>query len=407
MVVDADDSSFAHTWFAYHFCFVFWNRTFHLLIVLIERAAKPYSMPDKDPRAIRNKLIGPLITIASIFLCIGVLEMSGFIWESRTAQGQHGWTLVGARRLQLESHGAENKPYFKFKPGENYNWEDIPVHINSKGFRGPDFSIEKPIGVYRILNLGDSVAFGWEVANEDTYGEKLEDELNRLNNGRTYEVINLGIPTLNLEAERNLFIQEGRAYQPDLVIVEITIVNDVYGSGPNISDDRSIFQWLRDQTYFWPFLTNNIRFLLAKQFGPEAFPVLNPPQEASAYFSLDEDDEIYRRIWGYAFDISDAAREMGADTIIVIFPTAFQINSSQHPDIPQKVFIRDAELAGLDLIDLLPVYRSVCEDAGMDECEGYENLLFADVWMHPNPLGHKLAADELFKLIVENNQSNK
>ncbi|HEY5728815.1 MAG TPA: SGNH/GDSL hydrolase family protein [Anaerolineales bacterium] len=364
-------------------------------------------MPDRDPNTTRNKLIGPLIAIASTFLCIGILELTGFIWESRTAQGQNGWTLVGARRLQLERHGGETNPYYKFKPDETYNWEDIPVYINSKGFRGAEFTSEKPGGVYRILNLGDSVAFGWEVNEDETYGEILEYALNQHSYEVIYEVINLGVPTLNLEAERNLFIQEAKSYHPDLVILEITVVNDIYGSGPNISEERSIFSWLRDRTYFWPFLTNNIRFLLAKQFGPEAFPVLNPPQEASAYFSLDEDDEVYRRVWGYALDISDAAREMGADTIIVVFPTAFQINSSQHPDIPQKAFKHEAELAGLDLIDLLPVYGSVCEEAGRDECEGYENLLFADVWMHPNPLGHKLAADELFKLIVENNQSTK
>jgi len=29
------------------------------------------------------------------------------------------------------------------------------------------------------------------------------------------------------------------------------------------------------------------------------------------------------------------------------------------------------------------------------DCKGYENLLFADVWMHANPLGYRLAADAL------------
>jgi phospholipase/lecithinase/hemolysin len=46
-------------------------------------------------------------------------------------------------------------------------------------------------------------------------------------------------------------------------------------------------------------------------------------------------------------------------------------------------------------VDLLPIYRQACDDAAPGACEGYENLLFADVWMHPNPLGHRLAAEAL------------
>ena len=59
----------------------------------------------------------------------------------------------------------------------------------------------KPAGTYGILNLGDSVVFGWEVRQEDTYGKQLEKMLNtqaNLNLVRTnesgYEVINAGVP---------------------------------------------------------------------------------------------------------------------------------------------------------------------------------------------------------------------
>ena len=44
--------------------------------------------------------------------------------------------------------------------------------------------------------------------------------------------------------------------------------------------------------------------------------------------------------------------------------------------------------------------QQVCEQAEPGSCEGYENLIFADVWMHPNPLGHQLAADALEERIT-------
>jgi hypothetical protein len=347
----------------------------------------------------RSRLLGPLVSLASLFLCIISLELAGYIWEARTAQGSLGWTLVGARRIQLEIQGPSDAPYYKFKAKEEYNWEGIPVQINSHGFRGPEFSEEKPAGVYRIINLGDSVAFGWEVLDQETYGRKLEQFLNQRNDGHRYEVINAGIPTLNLEAERNLLVQEALKYQPDLVVLDVTLVNDIYGSGPNISQEQSFFQWLRDHTYSWPFLTNNIRFLLARQVGPEAIPVLNPPTEESKYYPLDGNDKKYDEIWSLIEEMSAASQEAGADFVMVIFPTAYQINSANHSNVPQLVLTEQAQSQGIKYVDMLPRYLAACDEAGKDQCEGYENLLFADVWMHPNSYGHTLVANDLSNVI--------
>ena len=62
--------------------------------------------------------------------------------------------------------------------------------------RGPDVEMPKPPDTIRILNLGDSIAFGWEVAYEETYGFQLAELL--ADKGLDVEVINAGIPTWNL-----------------------------------------------------------------------------------------------------------------------------------------------------------------------------------------------------------------
>lgn len=346
----------------------------------------------------RYRLLGPLISLATLFLCIVSLELTGYIWEARTAEGPLGWTLVGARRIRLEKNGTSDAPYYKFKANDEYNWEGIPVKINSLGFRGPEFSVEKPAGVYRIISLGDSVAFGWEVLEEETYGRKLERILNERSDGLRYEVINVGIPTLNLETERNLLVQEVIKYQPDLVILDVTLVNDIYGSGPDILEEQSLFQWLRDHTYTWPFLTSNIRFLLAKQVGPEAIPVLNPPKEEKQYYPLNRNDKKYDEIWSLIEEMADVTSGEGADFVMVIFPTAYQVNSANHSNVPQLELAGRAQSQGIKYIDMLPLFLAACEKAGQDQCEGYENLLFADVWMHPNTYGHTIAANELANL---------
>jgi hypothetical protein len=91
----------------------------------------------------------------------------------------------------------------------------------------------------------------------------------------------------------------------------------------------------------------------------------------------------------------EAARNKGIPLIVVAFPTAYQLSSQNHPDIPQQVIEERAASAGIPFLDLLPTYEEACRDAGPEACEGYENLLFADVWMHPNVFGHEIASREV------------
>lgn len=342
---------------------------------------------------------GLIISLITLLLCVAGVELVGYIWEQKKAQGHLGWTLVASRRMDLVRHGAAESPYYLFKPNEEYLWEGVSVLINSRGFRTEEFEIPKPPDVYRILNIGDSVAFGWEIHQENTYGKQIETVLNERNDGTRYEVINAAIPAWTLEVERNFLLQEGLSYQPDLVLLDFTVVNDIYGSGPAISEEQTVFQWLRDHTYAWPFLTTEARFLLAKQRGPEAIPVLNPPTNASAYYPLDEESAVWDDIWALIIEMQQACEERDIGFIVIVFPTAFQLNSEAHPNVPQRVLERRAAFTDVELLDLLPAYRQACDEAQFGACEGYENMLFADVWMHPNKFGHRLAAEQVTILL--------
>jgi lysophospholipase L1-like esterase len=344
----------------------------------------------------RDLYIGLMTSAVMLLLCLGALELAGYVWERRTAQGSNGWSLVAARRLHFERHGGAGQVYYLFEPGRDYVWRGIPVAINSRGLRDEEFAVPKPADTYRILNVGDSIAFGWEVHLEETYGKRLEASLNSRGDGRRYEVINAAIPTWNLEAERNYLLQEALGYEPDLVILDVTIVNDIRGPGPEaMHQNRRLTGWLRDHTYGWPFLATNVRFVLARHYGPEAIAVLNPPTEVTKYYPLERDHPAWDKVWQPLAEMYQASSERGIPFIVVAFPTAYQLSSLAHPDVPQQVLGERAEAAGIPFIDLLPIYAQVCREAGAGACEGYQNLLFADVWMHPNELGHQLAAQEI------------
>ncbi len=342
--------------------------------------------------------VGPIILVITLVILFAALELTAYLWEKKTAQDHLGWTLVAARRLKFDRQGSDENPYYVFTPGESYNYEGIPVEINDSSMRGPDVERPKPPGTTRILNLGDSIAFGWEVNYEDTYGVQLAELL--AENGLDVEVVNAAAPTWNLETERNYLLQEGLSYQPDLIILDVTLVNDISEGGPAISENLNFIDWLRDHTYFWPFLTIQSRFLLARQRGPEAIPVLNPLPEAEAYFPTDYDNPIWDTVWGHIDEMAAAAQAQDIPFIVVVFPTALQVNSAGHPNIPQQVLIDRANEAGIPLIDLLPVYKQYCEQSEPNACEGYENILFADVWMHPRANGHLMAAEALLPEVL-------
>lgn len=344
---------------------------------------------------------GLVISAATLFLCLGGVELAGYLWEQNTAQSSLGWTLVGARRLHLVRHGSPDQPYYLLAPNEDAVWRGIPVHMNSYGFRTQEFNLPKPPGIFRILNLGDSIVFGWEVKQEDTYGKQLERMLNARGSSVQYEVINAGVPGWNPQDERNFLLQEGLSYQPDAVILDITVVNDIYGGDPVTTESSPVFQWLRDNTYGWPFLTLQTRFMLAGGRGPEAIPALNPPKNADAYYPLDENDPTFGKMWDIIAEMHAACKDRNAPFIILTFPTALQVNSAAHPNVPQRALGQRARAAGVPFIDLLPVYQKWCLDNGPEACEGYQNRLFADVWMHPTEIGHRLAADQLIGVFAD------
>ncbi len=94
---------------------------------------------------------------------------------------------------------------------------------NNFGFRGGDFFLAKPPGVLRVIALGASSTFGVWSLDDETYPHLLESFLQRqltsrpCGRFRDAEVMNFGIPHLRSGEIRDLFVNEGLAFQPDIV----------------------------------------------------------------------------------------------------------------------------------------------------------------------------------------------
>jgi len=98
--------------------------------------------------------------------------------------------------------------------------DEWTIVSNARGFRATEpLPPEKPSGEFRILCIGDSVTFGFNVDQSDSYPERLQAALRARFPGRPIRVINAGTPGWSW-LQGVLFLErEGLALHPDLVIM--------------------------------------------------------------------------------------------------------------------------------------------------------------------------------------------
>jgi len=90
---------------------------------------------------------------------------------------------------------------------------------NSHGFRGIEFSAEKPPNTYRIFLIGGSTMYGVHVGEDATKAVYLQKLFDKQNLDLDVEVINAGISGSWSKPETNMIKEKIINYEPDLLIV--------------------------------------------------------------------------------------------------------------------------------------------------------------------------------------------
>jgi len=139
---------------------------------------------------------------------------------------------------------------------------EVLYTINSKGYRGKEYPLEKKEGVFRIVIIGDSMSFGYGVNDEETYAALIDKSIPNV------EVINLSVSGYGTDQELLRLQKQGFDFKPDLVILQITD-NDFI-------DIMRPFRYERAKPYF---IIENENLVLKN------VPVKNDNEYAKAYFS--------------------------------------------------------------------------------------------------------------------------
>ena len=286
-------------------------------------------------------------------------------------------------------------------PGATGEWGGVPVRINAMGLRGPARSYEKPSGVTRILFLGDSVTFGYRVANEDTFAHQVERRLRQL--GHDVESINAGVGGYSPWQEHAYLEREGLRYEPDVVVLSF-VLNDVttkFGL-VQFGGTRIPFQLrraggtalARRSGLFWT--VHQLRGRAAYG-GDVARGAAEAQQLDVETLVLRPEDPRLEEAWKITLDnvrkIIALCRAHGSELVLVVFPYRFQLRIPTHNDPQQRLarFAAEEELAHIDLLEAL---------IAVGAREGIDPWRYFVDYDHLSPLGGEVVSGLLVEEIL-------
>ena len=154
----------------------------------------------------RKLLISVSLILFGIFLGLGLAEglVRFFYSHARdavipghlfTIDDDLGWRLAPSK-----------------SPTHHSRYFDVRYTTNSLGFRDKPRSIRKDQGTHRVLLYGDSLIFGWGLADGERFSDLIESERASL------EIWNHGVPGWGLDQEIILYEKEGGVLHADGVM---------------------------------------------------------------------------------------------------------------------------------------------------------------------------------------------
>jgi hypothetical protein len=323
------------------------------------------------------------------------------------------------------------------------------VSVNSHGLRDVEHEPGAAPRRYRVVVLGDSFMDAYQLPLEQTFPRLLQQELD----AQAVEVVNLGVGGYGLTQSYLTLREKGLVYEPDLVLLVMSPLNDVRNSSAvlqkRVSGERHIQFLLRPYADLRedgrveivppspaataqaraareqlehakrPVLWRHslaFRLLLARLPGQETIPNLNPLID---YYPLLVSEtlpgvaDLTGKVWDHAeritgrllVEIASVAHDNGAQFGVVFIPERVQVDrqfsarvmhgvSAAHIDAkrPNRSLAGFAATQQIWLMDLLPVFLAEPNQAA---------LYLGATDPHWSAAGHRLAATTVARDIAQ------
>ncbi|MCX5737733.1 MAG: SGNH/GDSL hydrolase family protein, partial [Proteobacteria bacterium] len=259
----------------------------------------------------------------------------------------------------------------------------VPLRVNSRGLRSPEIAVPKPVGMHRVLVLGDSVTFGWGVEEEQNFSRRLEIAL-RQQLACPVEVLNSGVAGYGTVEEADYFTHEGLEVAPDVVL--IYYVENDNQSVPHATG--AVASFLKDWVVYRSHLVSTV--LYAWRLNSWKLHAQAAGGDRAAY-------EAEQRAWdtrsGTAasfaalHEIATVAQSHGMRVILASHPNSL---ANRSLDAVRDRLLREAAASdGMAFVDVAPAivpYRD-------------RDIAVSKTDLHPNGFAHGLIAEALLPAV--------
>jgi lysophospholipase L1-like esterase len=326
-----------------------------------------------------------------------------------------------------------------------YKLNPTRKEVSPQGFVGQKTYVNpKPAGVNRLMVLGDSLVFGVGIPSVDrAFPAVLERSLNKAKEGSA-EVINTGVPGYTAYNELHLYLDQGRAFTPDVVLVGFcmndvvdpenhwfstvprsqragarippeAIPNPDYHRTVTVPRDQARMKQATSQGAFRRALAGTAlgRIVLAQTMsrgvpppptatvGGKQWPVdLTGEDDISIQVLVDYDSPESRWLHGVYDQLDKAVTDAGSKLVVLLFPLEYQLEEG-YPFKPEEQLLRycnEKKLRCLDMIPALKKHREERMFVGKETRPGAP--IVRDIW-HLSERGHAVAAEEVERYLSE------
>lgn len=275
-------------------------------------------------------------------------------------------------------------------------------HItNSWGFRGQEFSLEKPQNTFRIAFLGDSFTFGEGVWFDDTYAQQVSLILHQKYKSLpiNFESYNFGVGGYNVNQALFVLTRIALETNPDVVVLKCSVDD----TEPRLFEiDNNTNRIIRSPRWNENSqgITNPLppdkliyKLRLTRLFW-QAFQNTRQTDKMITYYKLLYADKSndWSETRKSLREIARICKEKMIPCYVVCFPILYQLNDRYPFGYIHSIIQKETEDAGIFFVDLLLDFKNI--DA--------KKLWVHVTDHHPNEIAHKRAAEAIVRAMLSN-----
>ncbi len=266
------------------------------------------------------------------------------------------------------------------------------IRRNSLGLRDQEHTAIKPPNTQRVLILGDSFTFGVGVADPSKIFPEILEQRFQLEGGeKKVEILNGGIPGSLTKRWVKLLLEIKDSFQPDVILIVFFLrdgtltgsIGDFFTPIGKEMENRN-----KDSTlYYYSYLYRKIkdvqdRLELSQKYSKKI---------KISYLGNAEETREWENAKKNILKIKKIGDSIQAKVAFVVFPILIELNDNYPFQEICDVLTQFTNEHQIQNHSLLPAFMG----------EVGPNLWVSPNDQHPNPKGHKIAADSIFPFLKE------